>query len=407
ARAAGLDEQIVIDVAEPLFQEVRQHDIPIVPAESIEIEVESLPEGPRELGDPADLSPARRTPRRRAALIAALPVAALVAIGVLVPEVRQHLNPIKRDVVVTSAPRPAGEESREPAPPAAASVPLPAANPPGPAPAGSTGTMGGRRAERPAAGLEPIDYSPASANAGSASFQEEPLADSRGGNSTAGPSGAVLRITRIVNDTARNFHVRPSPDGSRVAFDSDRDGVRGVYVANEDGSNLRRLTGNGFAAVPSWSPDGRMLAYVRAESDHPQVWNLWTMDLESRSERRLTSHRRGQPWGASWFPDGRRVAYGLEDRLVILDIETGRQRFFEAPRERRSIRAPAVSPDGRWIVFHVDRDGAWLLDVAGGSMRRVLADPQVEDYTWSPDGRRIAYHNPRSGEWGIWLMTHR
>jgi Tol biopolymer transport system component len=46
----------------------------------------------------------------------------------------------------------------------------------------------------------------------------------------------VLRITRIVDDAANNYHVRPSPDGKRIAFDSDRDGVRGVYVADENGS---------------------------------------------------------------------------------------------------------------------------------------------------------------------------
>ncbi len=69
--------------------------------------------------------------------------------------------------------------------------------------------------------------------------------------------GTVLRITKIVDDTANNFHVRPSPDGSRIAFDSDRDGIHGVYIADDDGKHVRRVSGEGFAAVPSWSPDGR------------------------------------------------------------------------------------------------------------------------------------------------------
>jgi Tol biopolymer transport system component len=69
------------------------------------------------------------------------------------------------------------------------------------------------------------------------------------------------------------------------------------------------------------------------------------------------------------------------------------------------VRTPAVSPDGRRIVFQVERDGAWLLDLADGSMRKVLADPSAEDYTWSPDGRRVAYRSRRSGEWGVWLMA--
>ena len=46
-----------------------------------------------------------------------------------------------------------------------------------------------------------------------------------------------------------------------------------------------------------------------------------------------------------------------------------------------------------------------LLDVDDGSMRKVLADPTAEEYSWSHDGRRVAYHSRRSGEWGVWMMS--
>ena len=216
--------------------------------------------------------------------------------------------------------------------------------------------------------------------------------------------GAVLRVTSIVNDRARNFHVRPSPDGDRIAFDSDREGVRAVFVADADGRNVRRVSGQGFAAVPSWSPDGRQLAFVRSDPDRPRVWNLWTLDLESGETRQLTSHHVGQPWGGSWFPDGRRIAYSHEHRLVVLDLDSMTKRIYPAPR-KGLLRTPAVSPDGRRIMFQIHRDGAWMLDLRDGSMRKVLSDPSAEEFTWAPDGRRVAYHSRQTGTWGVWVMT--
>jgi Tol biopolymer transport system component len=220
-------------------------------------------------------------------------------------------------------------------------------------------------------------------------------------------SGAVLRITSVVDGTAKNFHARPSPDGRSIAFDSDRDGERAVYVADSNGSNVRRVSGEGFAAVPSWSPDGTRLTFVRAEAARPNVWNLWVLDLDSGDTRRLTSHRYGQPWGAAWFPDGERIAYSHEDRLIVRDLDGQGERIFKSPIAGRLLRTPAVSPDGRRIIFQVRHDGAWMLDLANGSMRKILSDATAEEFTWSPDGRQVAYHSRQTGKWGVWIMAPR
>jgi Tol biopolymer transport system component len=214
-----------------------------------------------------------------------------------------------------------------------------------------------------------------------------------------------LRVMTIAGDGFTNYHVQPSPDGSRVAFDSDRDGVRGVYVARRDGTNVNRLTGAEFAAIPTWSPDSTRLAFVRAEPDRPAVWNLWLLSLDGGNATRLTRFQNGQTSGASWFADGRRICYAHGDRLVVLGLESGATREFKSPVPGRSLRMPSVSPDGNHVIFHVAGKGGWLLDLRDGGMRFVLTDATVEAFAWSPDGRRVAYHSRRDNEWGIWLMA--
>ncbi|HET7217957.1 MAG TPA: hypothetical protein VFJ02_07905 [Vicinamibacterales bacterium] len=219
--------------------------------------------------------------------------------------------------------------------------------------------------------------------------------------------GHVLGLATIVDDGAKNYHVQLSPDEQSVAFDSDRDGTRGVYIARADGTGVRRVSGEGYAAVPRWSPDGARLTFLRAEPERTRVWNLWMLDLRSGETTRLTNHTYGQVWAGSWFPDGQKIGYSHENRFIVLDIANERSSSYPSPIEGRLVRTPAVSPDGRLVIFQVYRDGGWLLDLNDGSMRRVLEDPSAEEFTWSPDGTRVAFHSRRNGAWGIWVMSPR
>ena len=426
ARAAGLDERLVVDVATPLIQEAvqaRQNDtVEIVPAEQ---PIEALvPLGPATIevfAPPPDdaltlpvkeaevVVPVRSRHGSRRAWRTAMAIAALVLLS-LAPLAWQHLNRsgAPADEILTSLTAPsraaAPPEQRAPASetPKAPTPAIPRTRvtvPDGALPAVS-------KAE-PLSGLttQPAAYSPTFSNTGTAMFfHESEPAGSALMRADTDSQGTVLKITRIVDDNARNFHARPSPDGSQIAFDSDRDGVRAVYVADADGQHVRRVSGDGFAAVPSWSPDGRQLAFVKAEADKPRVWNLWTVDLDSGELRRLTSYLYGQPWGGSWFPDGYRIAYSHEEQLVVLDLRNAARKVFNTPRAGHLVRTPAVSPDGRRIVFQVYRDGTWLLDLRNASMRRVLDDPSAEEFAWSPDGKRVAFHSERAGGWGVWVM---
>ncbi|HET9832182.1 MAG TPA: hypothetical protein VFP91_10745 [Vicinamibacterales bacterium] len=256
------------------------------------------------------------------------------------------------------------------------------------------------------AGAGPV-FSPSFASDGSALFfHAGGSSGPRSALEAAAIDGDDLRVMTIVDDGAKNYHVQPSPDGTRVAFDSDRDGVRGVYVANRNGTDVHRVSGPGYAAVPTWSPDGETLAFVRDEPQHPAVWNLWLLNLQSGEMRRLTAFRFGQTWSGSWFPGGKRIAYTHEDRLILRDLDHDTMVQYASPVAGRLVRTAAVSPDGEHVIFQVAQTGAYLLDLRDGSMRCVLADPTAEEFAWSPDGHRVAFHSRRDGQWAIWIMDH-
>ena len=247
-------------------------------------------------------------------------------------------------------------------------------------------------------------FSPSLSDDGTLLFHAGRNASGQLFTTTVDDDGDVTSAEPLINDGARNYHPRLSPDGTRVAFDSDRDGERAVYVADRNGTNITRVSGAGYAAVPSWSPDGTRLAFIKAEPDRPRVWNLWLLNVATGELQRHTAFRLGQVWSASWFPDGHRVAYSHEDRLIVSDLRSGASEVQASPVRGRMVRTPAVSPDGRRIVFQVHGNGVWMLDLATEAARRVLDDETAEEFAWDPSGRRIAYHSRRGGKWQIWMM---
>jgi hypothetical protein len=213
---------------------------------------------------------------------------------------------------------------------------------------------------------------------------------------------AGLHVMRIADDGARNYHVRPSPDGTSVAFDSDRGGTRGIFVANRDGTNVHRVSGPGYAALPTWSPDGGRIAFVKADDRDDTVWNLWILELATGASRQVSFHGAGRTSSGSWFPDGHRICYSHQSRLLIVDLTTGHRREFTSPRGR--VGAATVSPNGRRIVFKAGGGGTWLLNLdQDGETRRILDDPSAEEFSWAPEGDRLAYFSRRENNWVVWV----
>lgn len=192
------------------------------------------------------------------------------------------------------------------------------------------------------------------------------------------------------------FQVEPSwsPDGRRLAFASKRSGSFDIYVMDADGEGTRRLTSTKKDdSHPSWSPDGRQIAFARGPGD------IYVMNADGSGARRI-SHPTVEEAEPAWSPDGKWIAYarrtpGTPIREVWIVRPDGTESHAVTSLGASSY-TPAWSPDSSRIVFSSNVDGEiyelYTIGVDGKGRRGVAAATEgTFEPAWSPDGTRIAF----------------
>ncbi|WP_410649777.1 VWA domain-containing protein [Amycolatopsis sp. cmx-4-54] len=185
---------------------------------------------------------------------------------------------------------------------------------------------------------------------------------------------------RLTDDSTADTRPALSPDGSSVAFVSERAGSKDIFVIGVDGRGLRQVT-SGPAAddSPSWSPDGGRLVFSGTGED--PAGDLYTVPANGGAPARLTTDP-GADTQPAWAPTGSRIAFTTTrfdpagDVVVMADTGGALTRAVPEPGDSSE---PAWSPDGARLAFTTRQPDPLgdVKQVAGGQVSVISALPAV------------------------------
>lgn len=233
----------------------------------------------------------------------------------------------------------------------------------------------------------------------------------RGGIFLMRPDGSSL--TQLTSFSTLNYdfaehglnlpddHPSVSPNGTQVAFTSDRETPNNweIYLMSVNGSNVRRLTFNsGLDSEPTWSPDGSTLAF--ASERNGKALDIYTMNTNGGALKQITTDAK-EDLEPAFSPDGGTIAFSRvlsegEKDVFLIDSDGTDERVLRIqPGEDHD---PTWSPDGSELVISSEIAGTapfgdtWRVRVSDGTYLQNITTSLPHgggDPAWSPDGSQV------------------
>jgi hypothetical protein len=230
--------------------------------------------------------------------------------------------------------------------------------------------------------------------------------------------GGVVLLARVFGLVQRPQPVAPT-GGNAIAVVRGSDERRDIFLISPSGDELRRLTdGSGVNELPSWSPDGDQIAFIRGDPSG-EPYGVYVIGADGRGLAKISGEVLAEESRPAWSPDGTRIAFSgytaselpvrdnfVQTDLYVVDVEGGRPTRITGGETID--RDPAWSPGGSRIIFvrskglRVEEDPTlehipqiYATDAPDGSkvVRLTELPGSATHPAWAPDGSRIAFES--------------
>jgi len=195
------------------------------------------------------------------------------------------------------------------------------------------------------------------------------------------------------------YSPRWSPDGEKIVYQASRDGYSDIYVMNPNGSNQTRLTFSGSSRDPAWSPDGKKIVYIDS-------WNIKIMDQLGSSQIFLTDTETNK-YFPEWMPEENKIFYiSVQDGwgLYTMNVD-GSNNTYLIDFQWSKLSWSAITKLFTYSLSNEGNSDIYVMNSDGSNQTRLTETICFEgNPVWSPDGKKIAFDSDRSGNFDVFIM---
>ena len=232
---------------------------------------------------------------------------------------------------------------------------------------------------------------------------------------------------RLTQNPTNDMSAVWSPTGEQILFISDRSGKRDLYLMDTDGSNVRpvfkkELKGNTYRDYPTWSPDGKQIAYMHINWDK-DIYAIYIATLAEQEEAELIF----EGFYPVWSPDGTEIVCSLSGfRIGFINVRTGAQKLVLPRKLRGGQMRVSVSAEGDKLAFSwnknrlppdfepgkalpkgwADKQTIYMVNRDGTDLRQLVdeAGPKATSPKLSPNGKEVLYTQKINGHLQIFKL---